>query len=106
MYKKPIMPPHLKKDFLNLVEKYLDGNASAEEIKIIENYYSNFSNDPEITNSLSEDEISVLKTNLWQKIDTRIDRAQKRAVPMYRRQYFQWAASILLFLGLSLFIAN
>lgn len=100
------MPPHLKNDFLKLVEKYLDGNASAEEIKTIENYYAHFSNDPEITNSLSEDEISVLKTNLWQKIDTRIDRAQKRTIPIYRRQYFQWAASILLFLGLSLFIAN
>jgi len=100
------MPPHLKKDFLNLVEKYLNGTASAEEIKTIEDYYSHFSNDPEITDSLNKDEINALKTTLRQKIDNRIDRAEKQAVPIYRKEYFQWAASILLFLALSLFIAN
>ena len=100
------MPPHLKKDFLHLVEKYLNGSASAEEIKTIEDYYSHFSNDPEITDSLNKDEISALKTTLRQQIDNRIDRAEKRAVPIYRKEYFQWAASILLFLALSLFIAN
>jgi transmembrane sensor len=100
------MPPHLKKDFLTLVEKYLNGNASAEEIKTIEDYYSHFSNDPDVTGSLNEDEISALKATLRQKIDNRIDRAQKRGMPIYRQQYFQRAASILLFLGVSLFIAN
>ena len=100
------MYPHLKKDFLKLVEKYLNGNASAEEIEAIENYYSQFSNDPDITDSLGEDEISVLKANLRWKIDTRIDRAQRRIVPIYKRKSFQFAASILLFLMLSLVVAN
>ncbi len=100
------MPARLKKDFLKLVEKYLNGSASTEEIKAIEDYYSHFSDDPEITDSLNEEEINILKATLRQKIDNRIYQVQKQSVPMYRKPYFQWAASILFFLGLLLFIAN
>jgi len=100
------MPPHLKKDFLKLVEKYLNGSASAEEIKTIENYYAHFSNDPDVTNTLNDDEIRALKTNLLQKIDNRIEQAEKRHRPVYRNRYFQLAASILLFLMLSVFVVK
>ncbi|MDO3628375.1 FecR family protein [Mucilaginibacter sp. BT774] len=100
------MPPQLKKDFFKLVEKYLNGSASAEEIRIIEDYYSHFSNDPDITESLNEEEISALKATLRLKIDNRIGRIQKRVIPIYRKKSFQVAASILLFLMLSLFAAN
>src|SRR5438046_275844 len=98
------MHPHLKKDFLKLIEKYLNGSASAEEINTIEDYYSRFSSDPDITDSLNEDEISALKATLRWKIDNRIDGAQKRVIPIYRKRSFQLAASILLFLMLSLFV--
>ena len=57
------MYPHLKKDFLKLVEKYLNGSASAEEIKAIEDYYSQFSNDADITDRLHLDEIIALKAS-------------------------------------------
>src|SRR5581483_1338808 len=100
------MPPNLKKDFLKLVEKYLKGNASADEIAAIEDYYSHFSNDPDVTENLNEQEVSALKASLRQKIDERIDRAENRVVPAYRRKYFQAAAAILLFLTLSVFITN
>jgi len=98
------MPPHLKKDFLKLVEKYLNGSASAEEVNTLENYYSHFSNDPDITDSLNEDEISALKVILRERIDNRIKKAEKEVVPIYRKGYFQLAASILLFLALSTFL--
>lgn len=100
------MTPHLKKDFLKQVEKYLNGSASAEEINTIENYYSIFSNNPDITDSLDENEINTLKATLRQKIDNKIDLAQKRTVPIHRKKYFQYAASILLVSLLSLFVAN
>ncbi|MBV8390634.1 MAG: FecR domain-containing protein [Mucilaginibacter sp.] len=100
------MPPHLRKDFLKLVEKYLNGSASAEEINAIENYYSHFSNDPDITDSLDENEINTLKATLRQKIDNRIDKAERQIVPIYKRRYLQLAASILLFLALSVFFLN
>src|SRR5579864_6430196 len=95
------MPPQLRKDFLELVEKYLSGNASAEEANTIENYYSHFSNDPDITDSLNQNEIGALKAKLRQKIDSRINRAEKRVVPIYGKRSFQLAASILLFIVLS-----
>lgn len=100
------MYPHLKKDFLKLVEKYLNGTASDQEIKAVEDYYSHFSNDPDIADSLNEDEINALKTTLRWKIDARIDRAQRQVVPVYKRRSFQVAASILLFLVISLDVAN
>jgi len=99
------MPPQLKKDFLKLVEKYLNGSASPEEIEAVENYYAAFSDDPDVTDSLNEDEISELKGSLRQKIDYRIDRTA-RVLPIYRQRYFQVAATIVLVSLLSLFAAN
>ena len=100
------MPPHLKKDFLKLIEKYLNGSASPEELNAIENYYSHFSDDPDITDNLNEEKISALKACLRQKIDTKINRAEKQVSPLYERRSFQVAASILLFLMIGLFITN
>jgi len=100
------MPPHLKKDFLKLIEKYLNGSASAEEINTIEDYYAHFSNDPDIADSLNENEINLLKAGLRQKIGNRINQAQKRNLVIFRKQYLQWAAAILLFSLLSLFVTN
>lgn len=100
------MPPRLKKDFLKLVQKYLNGNASPEELNAIENYYSHFSNDPDITDNLNEEKISELKINLRQKIDAKIIRAERRVVPLYKRRSIQVAASILLFLTIGLFFIN
>jgi transmembrane sensor len=100
------MPPQLKKDFLKLVEKYLNGSASAEEIETIENYYSQFSGDPDVTDSLNEDKIGALKAGLRQKINNRIARGETRIVPIYKKKYFQLAASILLVVMLSLFITR
>jgi len=100
------MPPRLKKDFLKLIEKYLNGSASPEELNAIENYYSHFSDDPDITDNLNEEKISALKASLRQKIDTKINRAEKQVIPLYKRRSFQVAASILLFLMIGLFITN
>jgi transmembrane sensor len=100
------MYPNLKKDFLKLVEKYLNGNASDQEIKAMEDYYAEFSNDPDMTDSLNEDEIGALKAVLRRKIDNRIRRAEKPVVPIYKRKSYQVAASVLLLLMLSVLIAT
>ncbi|MBS1531923.1 MAG: FecR domain-containing protein [Bacteroidetes bacterium] len=100
------MPPHLRKDFLKLVEKYLNGSASSEEIDAIENYYAHFSGDPDVTDSLNNEEVNALKTRLREKIDRKIDRAEKRVVPFYRKRSFQIAASILVVLTIALFAIN
>lgn len=100
------MPPHLRKDFLTLVEKYLNGSASPEEMDAIESYYAHFSGDPDITDSLNQEEVSALKADLRQKIAKSIDRAEKRIVPFYRKKSLQVAASILLVLTISLFVVS
>ncbi len=96
------MPPKLKNEFLKLVKKYLNGDASAEEIKAIEDYYNHFSNDPDITDTLNEQEIYILKVRLKQKIENQIERAQRRAIPVYRKRSFQIAATVLLLLSFSI----
>lgn len=100
------MPPHVKKDFQRLIEKYLNGSASPEEIDVIENYYAHFSNDPDVTDGLNEQELNALKAGLRQKIDGRINRSEKPFVPFYSKRSFQAAASILLFLMVGLLVAN
>jgi len=91
------MPSIHKPDFLKLVEKYLNGTASEEEKSIIENYYAHFSEEPDITDNLSRQELDALKANLREGIDARISQGNKVYRPLYRRRYFRVAASFLLF---------
>ncbi len=100
------MPPQLKSDFFKLLKKYLNGDATAEEVKAMEHYYAHFSNDPDITDTLNEEELYALKANLRNKIENRIKRAEKRIVPIYRKRSFQFAASVLLLLSLSILVAR
>jgi hypothetical protein len=100
------MPPHLRKDFLKLVEKYLHGNASPDEIGAIENYYAHFSGDPDVTDNLNEEEINAFQAALRKKIDRRIEWAEKPVIPLYKKRSFQIAASILLALTIGLFVSN
>lgn len=100
------MPPRLKKDFLKLVEKYLNGTASDEEIDAVERYYAHFSDDPDVTGSFNEEEIGMLKASFRHDINNRIEKAEKPVVPIYRKTYVRVAASILLFLSISVFVAN
>lgn len=91
------MPSDHKPDFLKLVEKYLNDTASEEERNTIENYYAHFSDAPDVSDSLSQEELDALKLNLRQGIDTRISQGNKIYRPLYRRRYFRVAASFLLF---------
>lgn len=100
------MPPRLKEDFLKLVEKYLNGNASPGEIDAIERYYAHFSDDPDITTGLNEAELDALKAGLSQQIKRRIIRLEKPVTPLYKKRSFQVAASILLVLSIGLFVVD
>jgi ferric-dicitrate binding protein FerR (iron transport regulator) len=95
---------NLRKDFLNLIEKYLNNGASVEETELIENYYKEFSQNPNISDTLNEDEVNSLKAAIREKVDERIRRAENPTVPIYRRRYYQMAAAILLFSMLSVLV--
>lgn len=100
------MPSDHKPDFLKLVEKYLNDTASEEERNTIENYYAHFSDAPDVTDSLSQEELDALKSNLRQGIDTRISQGNKIYRPLYRRRYFRVAASFLLFAAAAVVIVT
>ncbi|MES2112155.1 MAG: FecR domain-containing protein [Bacteroidota bacterium] len=91
------MPSSHKPDFLKLVEKYLNGTASEEERNTIESYYAHFTEEPDVTDDLTPEELEALKANLRQGIDARISQGNKIYRPLYRRRYFRVAASFLLF---------
>lgn len=95
---------NLRKDFLNLIERYLNNGASVEETELIENYYKEFSQNPNISDTLNEDEVNSLKAAIREKVDERIRRAENPTVPIYRRKYHQMAAAILLFSMLSVLV--
>jgi hypothetical protein len=95
---------NLRKDFLNLIERYLNNGASVEETELIENYYKEFSQNPNISDTLNEDEVNSLKAAIREKVDERIRRAENPTVPIYRRKYYQMAAAILLFSMLSVLV--
>jgi len=95
---------NLRKDFLNLIERYLNNGASVEETELIENYYKEFSQNPNISDTLNEDEVNSLKAAIREKVDERIRRAENPTVPIYRRRYYQMAAAILLFSMLSVLV--
>lgn len=96
--------PNLRKDFLNLIERYLNNGASVEETELIENYYKEFSQNPNISDTLNEDEVNSLKAAIREKVDERVRRAENPTVPIYRRRYYQMAAAILLFSMLSVLV--
>jgi len=100
------MPVPLKKDFQELIEKYLNATASDEEIRTIENYYAHFAADPEITKRLTDHDINVLKNRLRSGINARIKQLETPVVPFYRKRYFQVAAAVLFFLLSSLVFIN
>jgi len=90
------MPSSHKPDFLKLVEKYLNGTASEAERNTIESYYAHFTEEPDVTDDLTPEELEALKANLRQGIDARISQGNKIYRPLYRRRYFRVAASFLL----------
>lgn len=61
-----------KKAFANLIEKYLDGSASPEEVEALEAYYSLFSEGPDALDGAKKKEIygleAKLKSGIYAKI--------------------------------------
>ncbi|CAM4424474.1 FecR family protein [Pedobacter westerhofensis] len=84
-----------QKEFLRLVELYLDGNATAKQAATVEQYFDLFSSEPDILDSIDKLEVRVIHDRLKSAIDTRIDQEDKfhSVVPW---KYLSVAASILL----------
>lgn len=90
-----------KEIFLGIVTDYLEGKATDGEIKFLEQYYDQFSDEPEVLEQFSEEEKEALGKKMRAGIDQRIeDQAQAQSnqfiavprVPLYRQRWVQIAA--------------
>lgn len=89
------MPDDLIKELRELIKKYLSGKASDEEVIIIENYFNSFTDEPQITDQLTQAEIDALNSNLQARIASKIAQSERPATPLYCNRYLQVAAAAL-----------
>lgn len=91
------MPKPGKEEFRKLVERYLDGSATFEERQALESYYALFGSAPEVSGTLTEDQLEALGDRMKERISTRLH--SRAAQPLYRRPYFRVAALLAVLLG-------
>jgi hypothetical protein len=87
-----------KEQFLEILKKYQDGNATAEEVEFLRTYYNLFELEPEVLNSLKEKEKIAIKD----RIESRLMEQITGLEPANKKRGYRWiaaAASILLFLS-------
>lgn len=86
--------------FLNLLDKYLSGQASDQEQQLLKEYYKRLDALSEL--ELTEEEEETFQQTMLQNIRARIDNAELAEKSSTRRSYKIWyaAASILLVLGI------
>ena len=86
-----------KEQFLEILKKYQDGKATAEEVEFLRTYYNLFGLEPEVLNSLNPTE----KAEIKDRIENRLMDQIAGLAPVNKRTGHRWiaAASILLFLS-------
>lgn len=91
-----------KKEFLRLVESYLDGTATEKQTSTVEKYFDLFSAEPDILDSVDKAEVRVIHDRLKLAIDTKIDQEDK-FYPVVPWTYLSIAASVLLVATIGLY---
>jgi len=79
------MTPQQRASFLELVDKYLAGTATAEERAVVEQYDALFADAPDALDNLNAEQLVRIEHQLKLKIKARIRKAESPAVPLYRR---------------------
>jgi transmembrane sensor len=86
-----------KKDLKKLVEKYLNGTATAPERQILESYYATFDDAPGAFEDLDDTQLDMLGHGIKEKINQRI--RPKESKTIFLRNYFRAAAILVVMLG-------
>ncbi len=86
----------LTKAFIEVVKKYLDGKASEDEIAMLENYYQQFSNNPDVLAELGEQEVEVLRDQLKGRVYQRIKELENPTIPIYKSKFLRVAAILII----------
>ncbi len=99
-----------KKHLQKLVQKFLDGRASAKEITFLENYYAHFEQEPDILDSVSPQHKQLIAGGIEAKILQHIHMQQPAALSQRSRPRYRWAAAAAVLLAVSLsgylFVSN
>lgn len=90
-----------KKEFRKLVQKYLNGVATAEETQALEEYYQVFQDEADATDLMDDEEVSSLEARLKDNISSRLRTPERPVVPVFRSWYFQAAAIFLVLSGIA-----
>jgi transmembrane sensor len=96
------MSAQLKREFLELRKKYLNGTASPDEIQLLEQYYELFSEEEDITDEYTNEEVAQLEEYLKEGITNSIIAKSRPRVPLY--QTLIRAAAILLFVSATIIL--
>lgn len=78
-----------KQYFIELLQKYRQGDITGEEKRFLEAYYNLFQNEPDILQSLSAEERKALKEGMLRDMWDGIIKEQPAAVVWFRRKWFR-----------------
>ncbi len=90
-----------KNEFRKLVQKYLDGVATADETLAIEQYYQVFQDEADATDLMDDEEVSSLEARLKDNISNRLRTPEKPAVHIFSTWYFRAAAIFIVLAGVA-----
>lgn len=84
-----------RREFIQLIRKYLQQKASQQEILFLEKYYHYFEKEPGILDQLSEPDQEALRNELFSGIQQKTARAA-RVIPIYKSNWFRVVAAALI----------
>lgn len=84
-----------RREFIQLIRKYLQQKASQQEILFLEKYYHFFEKEPGILDQLSEPDREALRNELFSGIQRKTARA-RQTVHFYQNNWFRAVAAVLI----------
>ncbi|MBS1500698.1 MAG: hypothetical protein JST32_01460, partial [Bacteroidetes bacterium] len=94
------MPDQKQEEFLKLVGKYLDGNATPDELSLLDGYYELFRDEPEATAKLDDAQRAALEQRMEERLFVRIGETHKQ--PSVRRLWPRIAAAASILIAISI----
>lgn len=102
--------PHSKKEqeLIQMIKRYVEGKASAEEIDFLSHYFDSFDNQPDVLATKSEEEKNVIGEKIWAKVmDRTVFQKKERAkvLSIARKRWYNVAAaaSVILLVSLAIY---
>lgn len=83
----------MKKNFKDVIQKYLLGKADKKEIDHVEQYYDDLQSNLDITQEKSAAQLEEMQSRIWDNI---YEQQKIRTLRRSRQAYLRWAAAILL----------